>query len=290
MTTSARPTTAIACMLAAMSVMPVVDSISKHLAATYSPEQITWMRNLVHALVILPVAVAVNGVDGLQAQARLLQLVRAAAFVLMTTAYITALRTMPLAEALAIVFVFPFLVTILSAIFLGERVGAFRWTAVVIGFAGVGLVIRPGMNVMNAGAPWALAAAVCTAVYVVLTRKLSAHTGNLTLLFWPAALGTLMLSPFVPANWVTPYGTDLGLLVLIGVLAAAGHMLIILAFRFGEASLVAPFNYTQFIMASILGYLLFADFPDLFTLFGIALIIAAGVVVAVREQRLRSRR
>lgn len=278
------PGIGILAMLAAMILLPVVDALSKSLATTYPAEQITWVRNVCHALLILPLAIYWHGPRRLRPARPLWQLARGLAFVLMTTCYIAALRFMPLAEALAIIFLYPLLLTLFSALFLGEHVGIYRWSAIVIGFIGVCLIIRPGFAVLNPGAPLAVAATLCTTTYILLTRKLAHSVPNLIMLFWPAFLGALMLAPFVPANWVPPDTGAATLMVVIGALAALVHLLMIVAYTYGETSAVAPLTYLQIVIAIALGYVMFGDFPDLLSWTGIALVVAAGAVTTVRER------
>ena len=234
------PAAGLAAMMCAMAVFPFMDALSKTLSDTYAPEQITWARNLVHAALILPLVLVrigwrevVGGLSGLQ-------VARGLAFVLMTSSYIAGLRWMPLADGMAIVFLFPLIVTGLSGIFLGETVGVRRWAAVVVAFLGVCLILRPGFGVLNAGAPFLLAAALLAAFYVLLTRKLAGTVSSLVQLLLPAVIGAVALSVVVPFSWVTPTWDDAALMVFIGALGAGGHLMMILAYERAEASLAVP--------------------------------------------------
>lgn len=274
----------IAAMVLAMFLLPLVDGLSKLLSITYSAEQITWARNAVHAMVILPLCLWQWRNDGLQFSRSWLHLLRGVAFVLMTLSYIVALSYMPLADALAIVFLFPLLVVVLSAALLGEQVGRVRWLAVLLGFLGVCLVIRPGWITWNTGWVFALIAALMTTLYVLLTRRMATANSALVLLLIPGLSGAFLLLPLLPAVWVTPALGDGIIMVSIGLLAAMVHLLIIVAYARAEASLIAPLAYLQIVMGVVVGFTLFADLPDAWGGLGLLIVIANGVLLAVRNR------
>jgi drug/metabolite transporter (DMT)-like permease len=274
-------------MLLAMTLLPLVDALSKWLTGSLHAEQITWVRNLVHALVVLPLVLLRHGLRGVLRHLDMAQGVRGLAFVLMTALYIHSLKHLALADALGIVFLFPFLVTALSPLVLGEQVTAPRWVAVTAGFVGVCLVLQPGPGGISVPAFLALCAAVMTTIYVLMTRRMAGRAPADLMLFYPAAVGALVLSPRLPAVWQPVTLRDALILLLIGCCAALVHWLIILAYRHGEASLVAPFGYFQIVMGTLLGYLLFTDLPDSMTWVGIAVIVAGGVFLSFTRQQAR---
>ncbi len=267
-------------------VFPFMDALSKTLSGAYPPEQITWARNIVHAGLILPLVLFREGGGAILRGMRAWQLVRGLAFVLMTALYIAGLRWMPLADGMAIVFFFPLIVTALSGVFLGEKVGIRRWTAVVVAFFGVCLIIRPGFSELNAGAPFLLGAAFCAAIYTLLTRKLRGTASSLTQLVLPPLIGSALLSLAVPFSWIVPAWPAAGVMLLIGVLGAAGHFFLILAYERAEASLAVPLTYTQLALAVLLGYFMFGDLPDALSWAGIAIVAIAGIFVSLRERSL----
>ena len=273
------PVRGILAMTAAMMLLPLVDALSKLLTGGYTPEQITWVRNLIHALVVLPLAVYLHGWRFYRSENYPAQLLRGLAFTLMTLTYIMALSWMPLADALAIVFLNPFLVTAVSPIFLGERVGWLRWLAVLAGFVGVVLVIMPDSGELNKGVPFAILAALFTAAYAILTRKLSARSPTLVMLFLPALVASIVLGLMMPWYWIMPSASDAGIMIAVGMLAAVVHALIVVAYRYTEASYVVPFSYFQIVVASLLGYYLFGDVPGSVTWLGITLIITSGLAI-----------
>ncbi|MEM7208499.1 MAG: DMT family transporter [Pseudomonadota bacterium] len=273
-------------MLAAMLCLPVVDALSKVLSAGYPAEQITFLRNGVHALIVLPFAVRKYGSATIVQNLGLQQCLRSLFFVGMTATYIFALRWMPLADALAITFAFPFVIVALSPWLLGEVAGWRRWSAVAVGFIGACFIIRPGLGEMNTGVPFAVCAALCAAGYVLMTRKLSGSVPSLVMLLMPALIGAAMLVFVMPFVWINLTFEDTLIVLTIGAVAALAHYFIVLSYRYGEASRIAPLTYTQIFFATALGYWMFGDIPDKWTVFGIALIIASAIFIGWRESRL----
>ena len=287
------PFAGVAVMVVAMAVLPGMDALSKLLSQTYPSEQIIWVRTTVHALIILPIALLMRVPVLRRPHLAHLHLIRALAFTAMSVTYVAGLRWVPLADAMGIVFLFPMLVTALSAVFLGEAVGRVRWAAVAAGFGGVVLIVQPGgreaADGVGLGMVLIFIAALSTAVYVILTRKLAASTPSLALLWFPAAVGALVLATAIPFSWVPPDGTDLMLMGAVGVLSAFVHLLIIIAYRLAEASLIAPLAYLQIVGGVILGFVMFADIPTAATWAGLGVVIASGIVVTVREHHRRRR-
>ncbi|WP_317057294.1 DMT family transporter [Roseovarius rhodophyticola] len=274
----------IAFMVAAMIVLPFGDALSKLLVQKFPPEQITWMRNLFHFGLLLPVIGAQRKSFDFKELLQPFQVTRGLCFVAMTVSYVAALIWMPLTDALAIVFLFPLIVTGLSWLALGEHVRSLHWGAVVLGFGGALLVIQPGIGTPNIGWLFALFAAFCTAIYVVLTRKMSHGSSSLLLLVGPAAIGSLILAPVMLVRWVQPTLWELFLMASVGGLAALTHFLIILAYARAAASIVAPFSYVQILGATALGALMFQNIPDAVTVLGLGIIVASGLLVSLSKQ------
>ena len=271
----------IAAMLLAMILLPISDALSKSLAVTYPPEQIAWVRNGVHAALLLPILFRHRGALHLSG----LHLLRGLAFVAMTVLFIAALAWMPLANALAVVFLFPLIVTVASSVLLGERVGAVRWMAVMAGLVGILLIVRPGYAPMGPGVILALAAAFMTALYVLMTRSLSAQTPKGLLLAVPALIGAIVLVPVVPWRWIDPGAADWASLALVGGIAALAHFLIIVAYSRAEASAVAPLSYLQLVFGVGIGVLAFGDIPGPVAGAGMLIVLISGVVISWRESR-----
>jgi drug/metabolite transporter (DMT)-like permease len=275
----------VALMLAAMAVVPLMDGVAKHLSATFPVLQVVWARYFFHLLILLPLVLWRHGVGALLLRNPWLQLLRGGFLLGSTILFFAAIAVMPIADALALVFVAPLLVTALSPLLLGERVGPRRWTAVSLGFVGVLVILRPGVSAFHPGMLLALGAGAVYAFYSLATRRLSGSAPPLVTLLYTAVLGAMVMSAVVPAVWTPPGTLDLLWMALMGALAAGGHFLVIKSFEHAEASLLAPLGYSEIVMATIVGYLAFGDFPDAWTWAGILIVIASGVYVSMRERR-----
>jgi drug/metabolite transporter (DMT)-like permease len=193
-----------------------------------------------------------------------------------TVTNFAALAFMPLGDVAAITFLSPIMVAGLAVLMLRERVEALRWLAILTGFAGALLVVRPGGAEVNVGALLALACAACYALYQVSTRIVREAEPIVSLL-WGGLGGLVVMSAVVPWHWVAPTPRDWLLLALVGALGSIGHLLVILALQRGEASRVAPFNYVSLIWATLASFLVFGDVPRWSTLAGAAVIVGSGL-------------
>ncbi len=270
-------------MLTAMVLLPIGDALSKLVVATYSAEQITWVRNVVHVLLVLPLALR----GGARMPLGPLHLLRGVMFMAMTVLYIAALYWMPLADAQSVIFTFPLMVMAASALLLGRPVGVVRWSMAAFGMFGVLLVVQPGFQEVTIGVPLAFLAAIAAASYILLTRHLTGSAPQLMLLVMPAVLSVIALLPVIAWRWITPGLFDLGIMVLIGALSATIHLLLIIAYSRAEPSAIAPLAYLQLVFGVILGWWMFGDLPNAVGAFGIGLIILSGIVISVRENRQR---
>lgn len=246
----------------------VSDVITKQLTATLPAGEVAWMRYAIFVLLVLP-AICVNGGGVLLRSHRPgLQILRGLGMVGSTVAFTYGLRFLPVADATAINFVSPILIMALSVPLLGETVGWRRWSAAAFGFLGVMIVMRPGTGAFQTAALLPLLAAAHWAGAAVATRKISGSDHALTTLAYSAIVGFLVLSAVLPFAWVTPGRTEIALGLGIGILSTIGHWFVILAYRHGDASVLAPFSYTQLIAAGALGYLVFGTLPDGWTILG----------------------
>ncbi len=267
-------------------VIPAMDTSAKALGNLgYAVLLIAWARFAANLVLALPLAL-IFAQRGGGFRHPWLQSLRALALVAATVLFFQGLRTMPLADALAVYFIYPFLVTALAPLVLGERVGWRRWFAVGVGFCGTLLVVRPGLAEVNVGVVPVLIAAVAFALYNLLTRRLSGQADPWHTLAFQAAFGTVVLAPFAVFQWSAPDGQALVLVAVMGIASVIAHWLLIRAYDFAPAAVLAPFSYVEIVSAAAYGYLVFGDFPDTWTWAGIAVIATSGAYIAVRERRL----
>ena len=197
-----------------------------------------------------------------------------------------AFRFLQLDEAMAILFSTPFLIAIFVGPMLGERVGWRRWCAILVGFSGVLLVVRPGMGGIQWAALLSFGSAICYAFYNILTRMLSTVDSSETTLFYANLFGCLVMAPVLPFVWTTPPSwLDVVLMFAMGLFGAGGHFLLILAHRRAPASVLSPFIYTQIVWATAFGYLVFGNVPSHWTVAGASIVIASGLYLLYRERK-----
>ena len=253
-------------MLATMFCFIALDSIMKHLLETYSLVQVTWGRFFFASLVAVMACGPRIG-SLMISRSPKLQLSRSVILMTTTGLFNAAIRTTPLATATTIMFLSPILITILAIPLLGEKVGLRRWIGVVIGFAGAVTVVRPweeGLGNIGIGVVLLLAAALCNANYQLITRKVR-NDDPLTSLLYTAAAGALVTSFMVPWFWTWPSAFDWLLFIGSGAMGGFGHLFLIRAFRRAPASVVAPFSYSSLVWATLFGFVIWGDWPDLWT-------------------------
>jgi len=272
-------------MVLAMLIIPLNDGMAKALTARYPVAEIVWARYLFHFLLLLPLIAWKNGLASMRPRRIWLHMLRGAFTVFATFFFFWALSSLPMADTLALMFCYPLFITALSPIFLGEKVGLRRWGAVVAGMAGVIVIIRPGGDVFQWSSLLGVAAGLSMACYWIVTRRISASAPPLVAAAYAAIFGVLVMPVILPGGWVVPTPGDVGLVAVMGAIAAAFHILLVKALEFGQASVLAPFAYAEIIMATTVGYFVFGDFPDPFTWVGIAIVIGAGVYISVRERK-----
>lgn len=274
-------------MLLGMSCVALLDMTGKYLTRTYPVIQIVWARYVFHVLYMALLLGPRFGRDMLQTKRPGLQLARGVTLTLATVVFFKALSLMPIAEASAIAFLSPILVTVLAVLLLGERAGTATWIALALGFLGTLLIIRPGAGVFSWDAIWPLATAICFASYQIITRMLAGIDRPVSTLFLSALIGAILMSFIVPFHWMMPQSTpDLLLLASLGVSGSVSHYFIIKAFERAPAPLIAPYVYAQLFMVTVFGYLVFDDFPDTLSLTGMGVIVLAGIVLIAHGRRL----
>ena len=272
-------------MCAAVALFPFLNATVKYLNTDYPTAQIVWARYLGHFLFMVALFMPRRGLSLFRTQAPKSQVVRSVLLLCSTTFYFFALNFLPLTTAASISFTAPFIITALSVPLLGEQVGVRRWTAVAIGFLGMLLIVRPGTDVSHWAAWLVVASSTSYALYTVLTRKMATHGDDAaTTITYTAVVGAIVTSAIGPFVWVNPdHWFDWLLFASMGFFGGLGHLFVVKSMQWAQASLVAPFGYGQLVGATVLGYLVFAQFPDLLSWCGIAIIVACGIYITYRE-------
>ena len=283
-----RPFRGIALILASTVFLGLSDVSAKYLSATLPSIEIAWIRFIVFALIMSPAMLPGSPLFALRSLQPGLQAMRGLALLLSSLFFISGLRFLPIAEASATAFVAPLFVTALSIVFLGERVGARRWVATAVGLIGVMVILRPGTGAFHPAAFFPLVSALAWAATLIMTRLMSGREHVLTTMTWSAIVGVCVLTAMAPLVWVAPSWHDIMLGVFIGIASTAGQWIVVLAFRYADASVLAPFSYTQLVWVSFLGFLIFGEVPDIWTVTGAAFIVASGLYTAHRERLRRS--
>lgn len=280
-------------MIVAMLMLPGIDAIAKWFAGTISSGQVTWSRFFFQILFMSPLLLWARG--SWRSRALALHAARGAMIAFATLFFFTGLAYLPLADAIAIFFIEPMLVTLLSVVFLGESIHWRRITAIACGFVGALIVIRPTFAEVGFSALYPVAAACCFSVYILLTRKLVRDEDPIRLQFLGGVFGCLVMTlalgfgeagGIAVLSVITPTMRDWLLLAALGFIGALCHMLVVYAYQRAAVGLLAPFQYVEIIGATILGLLVFNDFPDTSTWFGISIIVASGIYVFRREAQL----
>lgn len=269
-----------------MAILPLIDVCAKFLGQQHVPiAQMVWARFFFGALFTLPLAWKVAGKAAFQPVNPFFNAARALFLICGTAFFFLALKYLPIADTLAIYFVQPILITALSPLILREDVGLRRWITVAIGFIGVLIIIRPGLQTFNLGVVFALCSGLCSSFYILVTRFLTGRAPAMVTTFQTSVVGAIPLTLAAPFYWFDANVHQWLLLVLLGAIAIAGHALITKAYDYAEASLLSPFNYTEMIMAVAAGWYFFGDFPDAFTFLGVAILICCAIYISLRERK-----
>ena len=282
------PFKGIALILASTVFLGASDVTAKYLSATLPSIEIAWIRFLVFALIMAPSMLPGSPLYALRTKNLGLQLMRGTALLGSSLFFISGLRFLPIAEASATGFVAPLFVTALSIVFLGESVGLRRWIATAVGLIGVLIILRPGSGAFHPAAVFPLVSAFAWACTLIMTRMMSGMERAVTTMTYSSIAGVCILSALVPSVWVTPSWHDILFGIFIGVASTAGQWIVVLAFRYADASVLAPFSYSQLLWVSMLGFLIFGEVPDIWTVTGAAFIVASGLYTAHRERLRRS--
>lgn len=260
------------------------DTIAKLAVGTLPPAQILFVRCVIVVAITVPYAWFRLGTAAFRTDYPKTQLIRGIAILCSSFLFINGLSYLPLADASAINFVWPLLITVFSVILLKEQVGIRRWGATIVGFCGMLLIIRPGTGAFQIAALFPLGAALTWSLAAVITRSVSAHDRAETTIVWTSLVMLAGSSLIIPFFWRSPTAQEWLFMGLIGLISIAGHSLLVYAYERATASFLAPFSYIQLVFATTLGYLVFGSLPDRWIAAGTALIVASGIYTAHRER------
>ncbi len=278
--------TAVCLILFAFFCFAGLDASAKYAGAVLAPLQIVWMRFVTHSLVATAALRPWRSPGLYRPRHTWLQVARAFALLAATFFNFYAVRYLPLALTGSIFFLSPFIVTALAGPFLGEWAGRRRWSAIVIGFIGALIIIRPGLDGFHPAMLFSLAATASFSIFVLLTRYLAVRETTESLILLPAIFAAIVMVPAGIIEWIAvPDLLHWSLLLATGVFGALGHWVFIKAHQAAPAPVLAPFVYSQIIWMTGLGYLLFGDIPDRATMIGAAVIIGSGLYLFYRERR-----
>ena len=269
--------------LLAWVMLPIMDGFAKYLSSDLPVLQITWARYFFTVAFTLPVMFFFFRKNLVWTDKPKLQLIRGLILLTANVCFFYSISIISLAKALTLAFIAPLIVTAFSPIFLGEKVGFRRWSAVIIGFIGSMVVIRPGFVEINLASLAALGTGVTYGFYLIITRKLSSSDNPLLTLLLTGVVGAIIISFVMPFVWIKPTFNQWSMMAATGIFACIGHLFIILSLKYADASKLAPFSYFEIVTNIIIGYYFFSDFPDKWTFLGLFIIILSGIYISRRE-------
>ena len=269
--------------LLAWVMLPIMDGFAKYLSADLPVLQITWARYFFTVAFTFPIMIFFYKNQLKLSDKPKLQFIRGLILLTANICFFYSISVISLAKALTLAFVAPLIVTAFSPIFLGEKVGIRRWSAVIIGFIGSLVVIRPGFVEINLASLAALGTGIMYGFYLIITRKLSTSDNPLLTLLLTGVVGAVIISCVMPFVWVQPTINQWSMMAAIGIFACIGHLFLILSLKYADASKLAPFSYFEIITNIIIGYYFFSDFPDNWTFLGLFIIISSGIYISRRE-------
>ena len=273
--------------LSAWVMLPIMDGFAKYLSSTLPVLQITWSRYFFTIVITLPIMLIFFRKNLTWTEQPKLQLIRGLLLFCANILFFYSISIISLAKALTLAFIAPLIVTALSPFLLGEKVGFRRWAAVITGFIGSLIVIRPGFVELNLASIAALGTGVLYGFYLIITRKLHTSDNPLLTLLLTGIVGAVLGSIIMPTVWVSPTITEWYMMFAIGFFASLGHLFIILSLRYADASKLAPFGYFEIVTNILIGYYFFNHFPDSWTFLGLFIIISSGIYILRREHQIR---
>lgn len=282
---ASHPLKGIALVVLATFLFASHDALSKYLSGFYPIIMIVWGRYLVHTLLMAGIFLPQSGLRVLRSKRPLLQALRAMCLLGTSLFFTTGLLFIPLAEATAVNFLTPLIVTALSVPLLGERVSRGQWIAVIAGFIGVLIIVHPGGDLFTPAILLPFCSALCFSCYQLLTRRLSEVDSPTTSNFFAGLFNTLIMSALVPFFWQLPEVGHGLLMLALGGCGMCAHLFLTQAFRHAAPALLAPFGYGQIVFAGLLGYLVFSHTPETAALVGIVVICLSGLAAAWQNRR-----
>ena len=279
---------AIVLNLSAWVMLPIMDGFAKYLSSSLPVLQITWSRYFFTVVIVLPIMLVFFRKNLTWTEQPKLQLIRGLLLFCANILFFYSISIISLAKALTLAFIAPLIVTALSPVLLGEKVGFRRWAAVITGFIGSLIVIRPGFVEINLASMAALGTGVLYGFYLIVTRKLHNSDNPLLTLLLTGVVGLIIGSMIMPTVWVKPTITEWYMMFAIGFFASIGHLFLILSLRYADASKLAPFGYFEIVTNIIIGYFFFSHFPDQWHFLGLFIIISSGIYVFRRELQNKS--
>ena len=273
--------------LLAWVMLPIMDGFAKYLSSDLPVLQITWARYFFTVAFTFPIMFFFYRNQLKWSEKPKLQFLRGLILLTANICFFYSISVISLAKALTLAFVAPLIVTAFSPIFLSEKVGLRRWLAVIIGFIGSLVVIRPGFVEINLASLAALGTGVMYGFYLIITRKLSTSDNPLLTLLLTGVVGAIIISIVMPFVWVKPTLNQWSMMAAIGIFACVGHLFLILSLKYADASKLAPFSYFEIITNIIIGYYFFSDFPDNLTFLGLLIIVISGIYISRREKLIK---
>jgi drug/metabolite transporter (DMT)-like permease len=274
----------IALVLGATLIFAFSDACAKLILGEIPPIQVNWIRSLVAALLTFAFVFSRKGAKVFATTHPWRQIGRGMAVFISSILFLTGLAYLPLADNSAINYVWPIMITVLSVVFLKEKIGIRRILATLVGFTAMLIMIRPGSDSFQPAAIFPLGAALLWAFGSVMTRGMTSDESPETTIVWSALVALVASSLMVPFVWVSPSLWHVGIGIVIGLGSAIGHAMVIYAFSLTPASTLAPYTYVQLIWAVIFGYLMFSSVPDIWMIVGGVIIAASGIYTAHRER------
>lgn len=266
-------------IIIAVQILPFSDISSKYLSLYLPILQVIWGRFFFHAFFTGIYAWKKHGIQALNPKLSHILLLRGAALFLAVGLLYATIKRIPLTTGLTLWFIEPFVLTFMCAIILKEKIHKVQWAAIIIGFIGVVIAIKPTVAPFDIAYVTGLLSGFFYAVFLFLTNYIDKNTPQIVSVFHTGLIGAVCSTFIVIPVWQTPVPFEWGLLIFSGIVAAVAHIFIVKSFAKTDASVIAPYTYSEIIMAAILGYLVFSDYPDIYLIVGAVMIVIGGVIV-----------